>query len=471
MRFNTATKVTTTLNLAGGQAFQEDPRLEFVSILLTSFVQDQFYRKADDTLARLIELMQNIDKSFAAKAAIYARQKYGMRSISHVVAGEIAKTVKGETWTKNFFRKVVHRPDDMLEILAYYKAGDPKRAEPNALKKGFAAVLRELDEYQLAKYRAEGKEINLYDLVNLCHPKATPALNKLMRGELKAADTWETKLTQAGQQAEDEEDKTERKAEAWKGLIESRKIGYFALLRNLRNVLEQAPEMVEAACEMLQDERLIRKSLVLPFRFSTALEEIEKVNFEGVRTVMVALNSALDKSVANVPKLDGRNLIALDCSGSMTGKPAQIGSLFAAVLVKANDVDLLLFNDRAWYKTINPMDSTLTIASTLRVAEGGTNFHIIFKTANKAYDRIIILSDMQAWIGGYAPTAAFQEYKRRLSAKPVVYSFDLAGYGTLQFPEKDVYCLAGFSEKVFDIMKLLEQDKHALIRDIERIEL
>jgi 60 kDa SS-A/Ro ribonucleoprotein len=67
-------------------------------------------------------------------------------------------------------------------------------------------------------------------------------------------------------------EKAELKAEAWAELLRTRKIGYFALLRNLRNIAEQAPELVPTACELLTDERLIRKSLVLPFRFSTALE-------------------------------------------------------------------------------------------------------------------------------------------------------------------------------------------------------
>ncbi len=47
-----------------------------------------------------------------------------------------------------------------------------------------------------------------------------------------------------------------------------------------------------------------------------------------------------------------------------------------------------------------------------------------------------------------------------------MYSIDLAGYGTLQVPEKDVYCLAGFSEKIFDIMKYIEEDKDALLEAI-----
>ena len=40
-----------------------------------------------------------------------------------------------------------------------------------------------------------------------------------------------------------------------------------------------------------------------------------------------------------------------------------------------------------------------------------------------------------------------------------------------QFPENNVYCLAGFSDKIFDIMKLLESDKKALVKKIEEVEL
>jgi hypothetical protein len=52
-----------------------------------------------------------------------------------------------------------------------------------------------------------------------------------------------------------------------------------------------------------------------------------------------------------------------------------------------------------------------------------------------------------------------------------VFSFDLAGYGTLQFPERHVYCLAGFSEKALQTMSFLEEDKGALLSEIEAIEL
>ena len=44
-------------------------------------------------------------------------------------------------------------------------------------------------------------------------------------------------------------------------------------------------------------------------------------------------------------------------------------------------------------------------------------------------------------------------------------------YGTLQFPERNVYCLAGFADKALQTMRFLEEDKSALLREIEAIEL
>jgi len=155
----------------------------------------------------------------------------------------------------------------------------------------------------------------------------------------------------------------------------------------------------------------------------------------------------------------------------MEGKPAEIGSLFAAILYKSNDADLMLFDDDARYQTLNPMDSTLTLAQSIHNQNAGTNFHSIFKRADKKYSRIIILSDMQGWIGNHTPVNTFNEYKSRTGASPFIFSFDLQGYGDMQFPESGVACLAGFSEKIFDIMKLVETDKQALIHKIESIEL
>ena len=83
---------------------------------------------------------------------------------------------------------------------------------------------------------------------------------------MKSFDTWETELTKAGQAAETDEQKDELKKDAWTKLILEKKIGYFALLRNLRNIIEQAPEVLPQALELLMNENLIKKSLVSRLR-------------------------------------------------------------------------------------------------------------------------------------------------------------------------------------------------------------
>lgn len=472
-RFNTAAQGTKTTNLAGGQAYIQSAELELISILLTSFANDQFYRPANDSFKRLKELVKQCDKKFVAQAAVYARTQFGMRSISHVVASELARYLSGETWGKDFYTAVIHRPDDITEILAYHFAN--KQKESNAMRKGLAKAFDKFDQYTLAKYRSPNKKVSLVDAVNIVHPvpteKNAEAITALVKGSLRSFNTWETELTAAGQAASTEEEKEGLKKAAWTRLIKERRIGYFALLRNLRNIIEQAPDVLTDACDLLADEKLISKSLVLPFRFTTAYEEIEKMSGGNkVRQVLVALNKAVDIAVRNVPRYEGDTLVVLDVSSSMSGKPSRIGSLFSAVLVKSNNADFMTFDGDARYANINPNDSTITLAKAMRFSGGSTNFHAIFQTANRKYDRIIILSDMQGWVGPHAPVGTFDEYKRRYNANPVVYSFDLNAYGTMQLPEEKVFAIAGFSDKIFEVMKLLETDKQALINAIKKVE-
>ncbi len=489
-RFNEQSQGTRTVNLADGDAYSQTPEMELVSILLTSFAKDEFYRSGEETFDHLKKLIEKCDKRFVAQAIVFARTKFGMRSITHVAACELAKYLKGEKWAGGFYNAVIHRPDDMTEIVSYYyencaDSGTGKRGKKTltkAMKQGLGYAFTKFDRYALAKYRGDGKAFKLVDVANLVHPVPANEENRkdigdLVKGDLVSFDTWEVELSKACQGAQDEAQKAILKKQVWYRLISERKIGYFALLRNLRNIIEQAPEVIDQAMAMLTDPALIRKSLVLPFRYTTAFEEIKKLN-DGkiVRMVLMNLNMAVDIAVQNVPKFEGETLVVLDTSGSMTtgeGRPAKIGALFAAIMIKACNADFMNFSDDAHYFNVNPMDSTITIANSIHFQSGGTNFHSIFQTANKHYDRIIILSDMQGWVLSHEneslPTAEYNEYKRVTGANPKIYSFDLAGYGSMQFPQRNIYCIAGFSEKVFDLMKALEEDKDAMINQIKTI--
>lgn len=466
-KFNTKTQPQR--NIAGGIAYKESDEMQLVSLLLTSFGDDKYYQTANEVFKSLETLIQKCDSHFTAQAIIFARKVFGMRSISHIASSMLAKYIGGEEWASSFFDKVIVRPDDMTEIIACHL--NRKQKITNAMKKGFARAIGRFDEYQLAKYRGEGKGVKLVDVVNLCHPVQTEknngAIEKLVNGTLKSFDTWEVELSAAGSDIE-------KKKSAWHRLFDEHKLGYFALLRNLRNILSlNDAELKNKALYALTNELVVKASKVLPFRFSTAYEEMRNVDSDAMR----AVSKACEIACSNVPTLRGKTLIALDVSGSMSSaRVSPIASLFTAVLLKSNDCDLITFSDYAQYRMVNTDDSLMTIAESIRYACGGTNFEDIFLKANKKYDRVILLSDMQAWKHNSSwcrsPKSAFDIYKRKYDAHDCkFYSFDLAGYGTMQMPEKDVYCLAGFSDKIFTIMANLEVDKHALINEVKKIEL
>jgi hypothetical protein len=342
------------------------------------------------------------------------------------------------------------------------------------MKKGFAKALENFDKYQISKYRGDKNQVKLLDAVNICHPKESKknngAIGQLMTGALRTQDTWESLLSAAGGD-------TDKKIHVWQSLLDSNKLGYFALLRNIRNIIELSDDYVTAtALKALVNADSIHNSLVLPFRFMAAYEQLKSVDSNALSAIAQATEIACD----NVPTFEGKTLVALDVSGSMeSARVSSTASLFAAVLLKKGNTDLITFSDDAQYKHVNRMDSVISIAESIRYSCGGTNLGEVFCAANKAYDRVIILSDMQSWIeNGYlftfsayrkpTPSMEFARYKNRYACPNTkIYSVDLAGYGTLTFPERNVYCLAGFSEKLFDIMKLLENDKNALINTIK----
>lgn len=486
-KFNTTTKQTIkTTNLAGGKAYSQSSELELVSLLLTSFMQDQYYEKASDQLTRLKDLINKCNPKFVAQAAIYARTVYGMRSITHVTASELAKHIGGEKWAKNFYDKIVYRVDDMMEIMSYHKTNNGKFS--GAMKKGFAKAFDKFTKYQLAKYRAAGKAFKLIDVVNVVHPKPTEgneeAIAALVKGDLKSFDTWESALTEAGQTGETAAEKLELKKGAWTKLIKEKKLGYLGLLRNLRNISEQAPEALPAALESLTSREFIKKSLIFPFQYLIAYKQFEKLNTKESRLITKALSEAIDISCDNVKDLNftGNTLVAIDNSGSMDSpvtksehmKKSELGALFGIVFAKAINGDIMEFGTNARYIHYSLNEHSMDFAAGFHEKNQvghGTDFPSIFKTANKKYDRVLIFSDMQGWRSGGEPGMWVRQYMSNFGADPFIYSFDLAGYGSMMFPEGKVFALAGFSDKIFNLMTILEKDKKALLNEIKKLEI
>lgn len=513
-RFNKKAEQLDVVNNMGASAFEHTPEFSLISTLLTSFVQDKYYETSDDEVLRLASVLEQVDPNFAAKAAIYARNEFGMRSVTHIVAALIAKRAAGTTWGRAFYKAIVRRPDDMLEIAAYYFSLGNKKLS-SAMREGFRAAFNKFDGYQLAKYRGERRGVSLVDMVRLVHPKATDrngdALQQLIAGKLRNTDTWEAKLTKAGQIAGTDTELDNLKGAAWSELLTSGKVGQFALLRNLRNIISDAPDMVDRACELLTDERRNHKSLILPFRYLTAYAEVETAMltapgiFESGKTayrkVLSALEIAVNQSIANIPDLPGKTVILSDNSGSMCGDSrnssavsansrvttANIANLFAVMYwIKSHDTLVGLFGDKLIIPELDRnaglFENYKRISSAAGSCGGGTEtgifkaIELLLENKEKV-DRIVVFSDCQIGTGctWYDTTGRRSDSFNKLYEKYRAfhsdfncYSVNLRSYGNTVFGP-GVIKLAGWSEKIFDLMRLFEQDKNALITRINEI--
>lgn len=494
-KFNSTLKSSAdTLNCEEATAYTLTPKTRLVSKILSWFVEDTFYKNKSSLLTELEqEITELNDPIFIAKLALYARIKCNMRSTSHLLAGLLASMqFSNPEWDfvkSSFFENIIQRLDDMTEILSVYKSRqvEKKIKLPNALKNGFKRAFNKFDNYQIAKYQMRDKSIKLIDVVNLVHPipqeSNRSSLSNLVKNTLLVQDTWESTLSNTLQGVLSEEEKVNKKKEVWETFIKERKLGYMALLRNLRNILNTVSnESLDEAIKQLEDSNSVMKSKVLPYRFYSAYKQIESLGNPQGSKVLEGIGNAADIAVQNTPQLGGQTLVVLDCSSSMTGSPSsksemnmiELGALFAASFFKRNsDSHLMIFSDDAKYLNLNRKDTLLSLVSQImqNTIPSGTSFEAIFDTASQPYNRIIILSDMQGMDGSYHVEKSLKAYRKRTKSDPTIFNIDMSCYGTIQFPENKIIYLSGWSEKILDLVQRIEKDPNALLNEIQSMHL
>ena len=228
-KFNSTKVGTKTSTYEGGVGYTKTPELELVQLLVTSMMSNgKFYESEEETVERLKELYTACNKkdiTFFPKAAIYARNNFKLRSISHLCSAIIADGIKNNVYKdynrqtkrsflRNYFKKVVLRADDITETISAYKSVadiSGKIRLPHAMVRGFSDNQANWDEYTYAKYRQKDKEISLVDAVRMTHTKVTSenktALEKLVAGTLRNTTTWEATVSKAGKAENKEEAK------------------------------------------------------------------------------------------------------------------------------------------------------------------------------------------------------------------------------------------------------------------------
>jgi len=375
---------------------------------------------------------------------------------------------------KQYAPKIIQRADEPAEALAYWTSVFGSKAKlPNALKKGLAEALSKFDEYQLAKWDKGGRDMKLRDVIRLVHPRPNDqeraALYKrAIEGELKTPETWEVKISGGGSTSEN-----------WGEIAP--KMGTMALLRNLRNFEQKgAQKALAEAKRRFRDPEAVQKSRLLPFRWYTALKHVSNSD------VADAVREAMELSVVNLPKWRGSTAIFSDNSGSMhsqlssksTVQYIEIAGVMSALALHMTQDEYLIGAFGQTYKdvSLSRRDSVLTNAGRVANAHVGhsTNAYLAIQSIRKRkkkFDRIFIFSDMQcydtsggSWYSDQSLAEEWKKYRQEVNSKAMLYSVDLAGYGSLQWPENDrsVYFLAGWSEKVLDLVEAIENQHSAV---------
>ena len=498
-------KEDVVLNHEGAEAFRMTPEMELYTAVVTSALEDSSYEGKPERVARITSLVPKVDPGFVARLAVYARREMNLRTIPMVLLVELARIHNGDDLVPRAVRGTVLRADEIAELLMCYQwlnpSGDVKKLArlSRGIQNGLKDAFNSFDEYQFAKYDRKDQPVKLRDALFLVHPKAKDEaqqalFDKIAAGTLETPYTWETELSALGQK---EFETPEAKAAAfkakWEELIESRKMGYMATLRNLRNILEAGVDAdhVTQVCDYLSDPGQVRRSRQFPFRFLSAYIENRKVDSVHTAAVMTALEKAALASAENIAGFGPESsvLLACDVSGSMQSSVSRKSSvqlydigLMLAMLLKSRCQTVMsgMFGDT--WKVVNlPQEGILANTVELRRREGevgySTNGHLVVDylvNTRTRMDKVMIFTDCQLWnsYGGKSNIRTSWLKYREMFPEAKLYLFDMAGYGQspLRLEEDGVTLIAGWSDKVFDILDAVEHGSTA-IEEINKIEL
>ncbi|HUI34814.1 MAG TPA: TROVE domain-containing protein [Stellaceae bacterium] len=256
---------------------------------------------------------------------------------------------------------------------------------------------------------------------------------QLANNELTSPDTWEVAFSGG-----------KDKKETFERLIREHKLGYLALLRNLRN-------MVSAGCDLglVREAILARKGAdrVLPFRYIAAARACPQLE--------PALDEALCASIADMTPFSGRTTVLVDVSGSMDARLSARSDLTrkdaAAALAAILPGNVRVFSFADHVIEVPPRRGMAGIDAVRRSQNGGTRLFDAIDTVNRdvAYDRLIVITDEQAFPANADLLREPEQSARRTCPDPkrLGYMINVAsnrngvGYGA--------WChIDGFSEQV-----------------------
>lgn len=408
------------------------------SVLSCLLWEKEFYEGGQSIVERITQDAEAVPVTTLADLAIEARSRFNLRHIPLLLLSILARRARGGSLVSETIAKTIQRGDELSEFLAVY--ANANGVAPNALKpklsaqvkRGLAEAFTKFDAYQLAKYDRAGA-IRLRDALFLCHAKPkddeqAALWKKLIAGELESPDTWEVALSAGAD-----------KKETFERLLRENRLGYLALLRNLRN-------MAQADCDetLVRDAIVARKGAqrVLPFRYVAAAKASPR--FEPF------IDQALLASIGEMEPLSGKTVILVDVSGSMDtalssrSDMQRIDAAAALGAIAPGDVRVFTFSEQL--VEVPPRKGMAGVDAIVKSQVHSSTYlgqAVATINQNVPHDRLIVITDEQSADRVPDPIARHAYMINVASAKNGV------GYGRWTH-------IDGFSERVFGFIREAE---------------
>ena len=199
-------------------------------------------------------------------------------------------------------------------------------------------------------------------------------------GTLESPDTWEQTSLKGKMTAQD-----------WKRLLNLKKMGYLALLRNLRNMEQAGVEcgVVDNAIRAGRGSRY-----VLPFRYVAAARAAPRH--------LEVLDEALRQKIDDLPRLKGRTIVLVDVSSSMDERLSAKSDLTrldaacaVAALVNAGQLRIFSFSN-SLSEISRPARGMRCIEQIKRSQPHGGTYLGQAVEALPQCERLIVLTDEQS---------------------------------------------------------------------------
>lgn len=484
----------------GNLQYVKEPLQHLYELVVSTLVgKDTFYRSNSELIETMIKEIQTaVDMGaydFIANLAIHARTQMYVRSMPIVLVVHFAKALAHKRQNAQNVEKfnyphmrqlvcdVIQRVDQITDMYAYaLEVFGSKNQIPMAIKRGVADAFNKFNEYHFAKYD-RGGSVKFRDVLRIVHPKAKNEkqgfiFEKIIKEALEVPYTWEVELSRNGQLPEHERKSNKQ---IWTELLTSGKLGYMALLRNLRNIVSAGVDddiLKTYVADVISDPVRVAESKQFPHAYVLAHKAATSVN--APRGLLNAIEKALELSCKNIPQLGEKVALFVDSSGSMQSSgynfsykhsnetplaPADHASVLAAALAKANskawDLRIYYFDSHARRIDVDVTKSVLSLAKMLRnLSQGGaTRLNEAFKLMDKeGYkpDTLVVLSDMEVHNCGQ-----YERYDYIFKNDNCIkIAINLNGSSTTPLSEKDGwYQMAGWSDKMFLFIPAIREKK------------